>query len=136
MMRIFQPRLETLPTGQQQVWTRLRPAALLGFALNGGTAIALRLGHRTSVDFDFSLERPLDRDAMHDALPFLANATVVQDRQDSLTVLVPVDDPQHENVKVSFFGAIDFGQVGEPDLTEDGVLQVASLDDLMATNSR
>jgi len=28
---------------------------------------------------------------------------------------------------------IDGGRVGEPDMTEDGVLQVASLDDLMAT---
>jgi len=101
--------------------------------LYGGTAIALRLGHRTSVDFDFFSERPLDRDAMHGALPFLANATAVQDRQDSLTVLVPCDDPQHGQVKVSFFGGIDFGRVGEPDLTDDGVLQVASLDDLMAT---
>jgi hypothetical protein len=133
MMRIFQPRLETLPAGQQQVWTRLRPAALLGFALYGGTAIALRLGHRTSVDFDFFSDRPLDREAMRDAFPFLARGTVVQDREDSLTVLVACNDSQHEQVKVSFFGEIDFGRVGEPDLTEDGVLQVASLDDLMAT---
>jgi len=34
---------------------------------------------------------------------------------------------------VSFFGAIGFGRVGEPDFTDDGVLQVASFDDLMAT---
>lgn len=33
---------------------------VLGFALYGGTAIALRLGHRTSVDFDFFNDRPLD----------------------------------------------------------------------------
>jgi hypothetical protein len=133
MIGIIRPRLEILPVGQQQIWTRLRSAAQLGFSLYGGTAIALRLGHRTSVDFDFFSERPLDRDAMHGAFPFLAKADVVQDRQDSLTVLVPCDDPQHEQVKVSFFGDIDFGRVGEPDLTEDGVLQIASLDDLMAT---
>lgn len=35
--------------------------------------------------------------------------------------------------KVSFFGAIGLGRVGQPAWTEDGVLQVASLDDLMAT---
>lgn len=35
--------------------------------------------------------------------------------------------------KVSFFGAIGSGRVGQPAWTEDGVLQVASLDDLMAT---
>ena len=36
-------------------------------------------------------------------------------------------------VKISFFGAVSFGRVGEPEVTEDEVLQVASLDDLMAT---
>ncbi len=36
-------------------------------------------------------------------------------------------------MKVSFFGMIAFGRVGEPDFTDDGVLQVASFDDLMAT---
>jgi hypothetical protein len=34
---------------------------------------------------------------------------------------------------VLFFGPISFGRVGEPELTGDGVVQVASLDDLMAT---
>lgn len=34
---------------------------------------------------------------------------------------------------MSFFGTINFGRVGEPEITDDGILQVASLDDLMAT---
>jgi Nucleotidyl transferase AbiEii toxin, Type IV TA system len=36
-------------------------------------------------------------------------------------------------VKLSFFGGIGFGRVGEPLQTRDGILLVASLDDLMAT---
>ena len=36
-------------------------------------------------------------------------------------------------VKVLFFGSVGFGRVGTPDVTADGVLQVASLADLMAT---
>ena len=40
---------------------------------------------------------------------------------------------EEKGVKVSFFGAIAFGRVGEPDFTDDGVLLVASFDDLMAT---
>ena len=36
-------------------------------------------------------------------------------------------------VKISFFGSIGFGRVNDPLLTRDGVLLVASLDDLMAT---
>jgi hypothetical protein len=36
-------------------------------------------------------------------------------------------------VKVSFFGAINIGRVGEPETTEDGAVRVASLLDLGGT---
>ena len=36
-------------------------------------------------------------------------------------------------VKLSFFGSITFGRVGEPQWTDDGIVQVASLEDLLAT---
>ncbi len=65
--------------------------------------------------------------------PFVARSTVLQDERNALSVLVPYSDSEHSHVKVSFFGTIGFGRVGQPDLTADGVLQVASLDDLMAT---
>ncbi len=104
--------------------------------LYGGTAIALRLGHRQSVDFDFFSERPLDADALRSALPFLSQALVLQDRPNSLGVLVPAGEGDPMTVKLSFFGGIDFGRVGEPELTSDGTLQIASLDDLMATKAK
>jgi hypothetical protein len=135
-MARFKPHMEILPPAQQQLWPKLRPAAELGFALYGGTAIALRLGHRTSVDFDFFSEKPLDRAAIQAAFPFLVKSTVLQDQQNTLTVNVASADSAHEFVKVSFFGTIGFGRVGEPDVTEDGVLHVASLDDLMATKAK
>jgi hypothetical protein len=131
--RTFTPRLDILPPEQRKLWLALGPATRLGFVLYGGTAIALRLGHRPSVDFDFFTEAPLDRAALQAALPFLARATVVQDQRDAWSVLVPGAGGGHSHVNVSFFGTIDFGRVGEPDLTEDGVLLVASLADLMAT---
>jgi hypothetical protein len=115
------------------LWPELRPAGKLGFVLYGGTAIALRLGHRTSVDFDFFSTRPLDRGAIRAVFPFVGRSLVLQDQPDTLTVMAPGDDAGGDSVKVSFFGGIDFGRVGTPDLTADGVLQVASLDDLMAT---
>lgn len=59
MIAAFKPCVEILPPAQQRLWTELRPAAGLGFALYGGTAIALRLGHRSSVDFDFFSEKTL-----------------------------------------------------------------------------
>ena len=49
-MPTFVPKLETLPKPQQEIWPHLKPAIDLGFVLYGGTAIALQLGHRESVD--------------------------------------------------------------------------------------
>ncbi len=66
----------------------------------------------------------------------MANSTVLQDGRNAITVLVQQsnsNDSQPSFVKVSFFGMIDGGRVGEPEMTEDGVLQEASLDDLIAT---
>ncbi len=133
MKRSFTPRLEILPPEQRQLWPALGPTTRLGLVLYGGTAIALRLGHRPSVDFDFFTEAPLDRGAIRSALPFLARATVVQDQREAWSLLVPGSGGEHSHVKVSFFGTIGFGRVGEPEATEDGILLVASLADLMAT---
>lgn len=133
----FKPCMEILPPGQRQLWPQLRASIGLGFTLYGGTAIALRLGHRTSVDFDFFTPKALDRAAMRGAFAFLAQSTVLQDQPNALTVLVPAiahgDDAECAHVKLSFFGMIGFGRVAKPDYSEDGVLQTASLDDLMAT---
>jgi len=136
MTRTFQPCLDTLPEAQQRLWPHLGPASRLGLVLYGGTAIALRLGHRVSVDFDFFTDKPLDRNALYSALPFLASATVLQDRPNALTVLTALGDTDDQEVHVSFFGMIGFGRVGEPETTDDGVLEVASLDDLMATKTK
>jgi hypothetical protein len=134
---VFKPCTAILPPAQQRLWRDLRPARDLGLVLYGGTAIALRLGHRASVDFDFFSDRPLDRAAIAAALPFVTLSTVLQDARDSLTVIVPVrlssGDAENATVKVSFFGNIGFGRAGEPNITDDGVLCVASLEDLMAT---
>lgn len=132
MMRSFTPHLAVLPPAQRQVWPELAPTATLGLVLYGGTAIALRLGHRASVDFDFFTDRPLDKDALRAAFPFIGQSLVLQDQPDTFTVLTP-DQGSGEQVKVSFFGSIAFGRVGEPGMTSDGVAQVASLNDLMAT---
>lgn len=133
MKRIFKPSMEILPPAQRRLWSELNQVVNLGFVLYGGTAVALRLGHRASVDFDFFCEKPLDREAIKAACPFVEQSTVIQDDRNSWSLLVPYGDSERNHVKVSFFGTIGFGRVGEPDFTEDSVLQVASLDDLMAT---
>lgn len=58
MSSTFQAHLEILPEAQRRLWPELRPTLQLGLVLYGGTAIALRLGHRSSVDFDFFTDQP------------------------------------------------------------------------------
>jgi hypothetical protein len=133
MTGVFAPRLDILPPAQRWLWPHLAGATTLGFVLYGGTAIALRLGHRISVDFDFFMSRAIDRTAITDTLPWMREATVLQDAPDTLTVLASCVDGRRESVKVSFFGMPGFGRIVEPDATDDGVLRVATLVDLMAT---
>jgi hypothetical protein len=133
MNTIFVPDMGVLSPVQRRIWPKLRPALQQGFVLYGGTAIALRLGHRFSVDFDFFTNRPLDKQALLDSFPFINGASVLQDQLCTFTVLTTCESGPNETVKISFFGMLDFGRVGSPDTTEDGILQVASLDDLMAT---
>jgi hypothetical protein len=130
MSKCLEPRLDALPAAQQEIWTSLAPAADLNFVLYGGTAIALHLGHRESVDFDFFRSGPLDKEQLRATFGFIRGAAVLQDAPETLVILAKM---QSGTVKVSFFGNIDFGRVNDPLRTCDGTLLVASLDDLMAT---
>jgi len=134
-MRTFAHQMAILPAEQQQTWPYLAPLVPLGFVLYGGTAIALRLGHRASVDFDFFLDQPWRKSLVLKTIPFLAHAQTVQDTPDTWTVLaLPPGAPgaSPNPVKLSFFGAITLGRIGEPELTVDGVVCVASREDLLA----
>ncbi|OAI31744.1 hypothetical protein A1351_04655 [Methylosinus sp. R-45379] len=125
------PLLDALPAPQRGLWPLLARIPR-HYALYGGTAIALRLGHRTSVDFDFFSDVPLDDDAkgaLLAVLQKLGRVSVLQNERNTLTVSVSRDD---EPVKLSFFGGMSNGRVGEPEKTADDVLCVASLDDLLA----
>jgi hypothetical protein len=114
-------RLEILPPVQRQLWPSLRGLAAAGFVLYGGTAIALRCGHRVSVDFDFFTARPLERAALQRLLPWLESSTVLQDQPGTFTVLSAGDAVRQGGVKVSFFGGLSIGRVAEPEPSSDGV---------------
>ena len=115
------------------MWPELRPAVELGFVLYGGTAISLHLGHRRSVDFDFFHDRALAREEIRAAFAFIRRAVTLQSSKDTLVVMVPGSGPRDRgSVKVSFFGGMSFGRIGDPLLCDDGVTQIASLNDLMA----
>jgi hypothetical protein len=130
MRATIQPRLDALPPAQRKMWPDLRGVGSLGYVLYGGTALALRLAHRKSVDFDFFTDQALNRRALLSALPSLKRSTLLQDSPDTITAVVPVG---RSKVKVSFFADLHIGRVGKPDWTDDGVLQIASLEDLLAT---
>ncbi len=126
----FDPHWEVLPPAQRELWPSFAPSIPMDLVLYGGTAAALRLGHRTSVDFDFFTERPIDPDELEHQFQFLKHSKVIQQQKNTLSVLAPT---QQGTVKVSFFGDIGIGRVGTPDLTPDGVVRVASMLDLLAT---
>ncbi|MGH9485754.1 MAG: hypothetical protein ACRD1F_11925, partial [Terriglobales bacterium] len=84
MSGVFAPHLSILPPAQRRLWPALRDTAKLGCVLYDGTAIALRLGHRSSIDFDFFSGGTLDRPALAAALPFTRAATVLQDERNTL----------------------------------------------------
>ena len=122
------PRLDILPKAQRALWPHLASVPRR-YVLYGGTALALRLGHRVSVDFDFFASAPLDHGEL-EALDFVRGATTLQHGPCERTFLVDQGDG---SVKVSFFGSLPFGRVGQPDETSDRVLRVASLLDLAGT---
>ena len=95
-MCAFEPKLQTLPPSQRRLLPQLEPLQHEGFVLYGGTAVALRLGHRKSVDFDFFTSRPLDQAALVRLLPFLRESTPIQSSAGTFEVLT------REGVKVSF----------------------------------
>lgn len=86
--------------------------------------------HRLSVDFDFFAHDALDHRELEQALPFLNRADTLQETSNTRTVSV---HGYGAPVKVSFFGEITFGRVGEPEATADSILRAASLIDLGGT---
>lgn len=126
----FKPRLDVLPEAQQAIWPQLAPAAGLSFVLYGGTAVALHLGHRVSVDFDFFSAAPLAKRAVESAFAFMPAARAIQEDVNTLVVVAAMPTGP---VKVSFFGGLGIGRVNPPLQTGDAVLLVASLEDLLAT---
>ena len=109
----FQPDFGMLPPGQRSLWPKLKPASELGFVLYGGTAIALRLRHRESVDFDFFSSRPFNHEAIFSAMPALSDAMVIQEEPATLTLSIDTADSSRNSVKVSFF-TVGAGRVGTP----------------------
>jgi hypothetical protein len=130
LMEQFLPKLDVLPAAQQKVWMELSGIPP-EFTLYGGTAIALHLGHRQSIDFDFfgiKSFAPLD---LAGSLALLQGGTVLQSEPNTLTMLIDRGGP----VKLSFFGVTRLKVSTSPLVAADNGLQIASLLDLAGTKA-
>jgi hypothetical protein len=68
----FLPDLDRLPEAQRALWPELA-ATPESFTLYGGTALALRLGHRASVDFDFFSNVSFDPERLAEQTAYLSS---------------------------------------------------------------
>lgn len=111
------PHWSILPKAQQTLWARF--ASLPEhFVLYGGTALALQLGHRNSVDFDFFSAQPVEPRKLYEALDFLADGRIIQEDLNTLTVRAETEDGP---VPVSFFGRLELRCVDRPLRVPPGV---------------
>jgi len=125
---MFTPKLEILPFAQRRLWDELEHTPK-EFVLYGGTALALRLGHRSSQDFDFFSNHSFAPDFLRKTIPYLHDAEMSQFEANTLTAIVDRFGP----VKVSFFGGLKLDRVEDPDVAQDNGIKVASLLDIAAT---
>ena len=123
----MKPHLDSLPAEQRRLWPELSQIPE-HFVLYGGTAIALRVGGRQSVDFDFFTSQPISADVLARSLPFLSGARLIQSEPNTASFTVDRDG----DVKISFFGGLTMGRVGRPDRCVDNRVRIASLLDLAA----
>lgn len=121
----FAPRLDVLPPAQAALWRELGEQIPASFTLHDGTALALQLGHRQSVDFDF-FGSAFDPDHLLRNFPLLSGAEILQREANTLTARVDRNGP----VLVSFFGLPELGRVEQPLRPADSGLFVAGLIDI------
>lgn len=121
--------LEVLPQPQKEFWDDLAGTVPAHLVLYGGTAVALRLGHRNSVDFDFFSDQGLEFDHLLTTMPSLKRAITLDRKPNTVTVSMPMSSGE---VKLSFFCGISFGRIGDPDRVQ-GKVSLASSLDLLAT---
>jgi predicted nucleotidyltransferase len=125
-MRVLKPHLDILPASQCTLWQRLTPTPN-DFVLYGGTALALRLGHRESVDFDFFSNRSFLARELFASIAYLDGQEVTQQAENTLSCGISIGK---DTVKVSFFGGLSLGQIETPDRVESNGVAVASLTDI------
>src|SRR5579862_8527327 len=126
----FIPNLDTLPASQRALWAELGATPDV-FTLYGGTALALRLGHRASIDFHFFSNASFDPDLLAAQVPYLRDCERIQVAPETLTCRVN----RGGAVLISFFGGLGIGRVEVPDQVVENGIRVASLPDIAGTKA-
>lgn len=127
-MATFMPHLEILPDSQRELWNELRTTPE-HFTLYGGTALAVQLGHRTSVDFDFFSNESFVTDELMTSIPYLKGAEPLEISKNSLTCRVD----RRGAVKLQFFGGLSLGRVEHRRQPMGAGFWVASMLDIAGT---
>ncbi len=124
-MKVFSPHFEILTAAQKDLWPKLSFTKNLGFCLYCDTALALQLGHRGSANFDFFSDRSFSGEQLLEKLPIVQGGVeVTQCGHNKLGFFV-------DGISISFFWNQGCGRVGEPLLSNDHNLFVASLLDIL-----
>ncbi len=94
------------------------------FYLAGGTALALQLGHRDSIDFDFFTKNDINTQKLFEKIKIIFQQHTlkrVQDEKNTLTIIID------NNIKISFF-TYKYKLLNQ--LHEEPYLQIASIEDI------
>ncbi|GMR23348.1 MAG: hypothetical protein BMS9Abin37_1768 [Acidobacteriota bacterium] len=119
------PHLEVLDDTQQRVMTLL--ASFVehhGFYLAGGTGLALRLGHRKSVDFDWFRNESFDPVALRSEMRKTMEIMELASAPGTLHASI-------DQVRVTFL-AYDYPLLEKPESFPELAIAIASPDDLAA----
>lgn len=129
----IKPKLDILPEAQKKLWPHLQEIPK-NFVLYGGTAVALRYGHRQSVDFDFfTSKQGIDLEKIGEAIPFVSKLPHETEKQSENQVDFHLT-VKGELVKLTLLNNKDIaaGSINPPDVSEDNKLKIATPIDLMA----
>lgn len=115
-------KLNVLPKKQRELWEKLAGVESIGrFYLAGGTAIALHLNHRESIDLDFFSSRSFQLEKLKSALGRCGPLSVVQEEAGTLHL-------QISGVKTSFL-LYRYPQLAKTTVVEG--INVAQLTDIV-----
>jgi len=123
----LKPHIEVLESGQRAVMERMAaPMEDEGFYLGGGTALALHLGHRKSIDLDWFTSERIDDPLRLVARVLDSDIAIEEARTDKGTVHGKVD-----GVRLSLF-EYRYPLLGPITRLEGSGVPIAALEDLAA----